>query len=257
MQRLRPAEAPPTVFGHRGMSRKAPENTLAAFALIAENTIPGVELDIHQCASGELVVAHDDTLTRTAGSDLVLREATLDQIREHEVGAWFGAPFTGEKVPTLAQLFDLLGDTVLYDVEIKSYGTFWGEPLPNGPEATLVELIRSYGLTRNCIISSFDPLILRRVSRLTREIPIALIYSNSGNVPVTIRRGRGRLFCSPDIMKPAHSIVTAGYVRRHHAHGRPVIPWTVDDPEVARRLAGLGVDGVITNVPDVIMAALK
>jgi glycerophosphoryl diester phosphodiesterase len=254
--RFRPAGRPPTVFAHRGMSKLAPENTMAAFALVARQGIPGVELDIHQCTTGELMVAHDDTLSRTAGVDLDLRQATLGQIREHEVGAWFDPQFTGEKVPTLAEVFELLGDGVFYDIEIKASGTYWGPPAPDGPEATLEALIRKHGLVEKCLVSSFDPLALRRFSRLTGDIPIALIYSNSKGVPVTIRRGRGRLFCRPEILKPHHSVVTRAFVSRNHAGGRQVIPWTVDDPDLARRLVDAGVDGLISNVPDVISSAV-
>ena len=85
------------------------------------------------------------------------------------------------------------------------------------------------------------------------EIPTALIYTNSRNAPAVIRRARGLAFCSPSAMKPEHSAVTARYVEHHHRKGRTVIPWTVDDPAEARRLASAGVDGIITNVPDLIM----
>ena len=255
--RFRPEGRAPTVFGHRGLSARAPENTLAAFRLISTEGIPGVELDIHQCRSGELVVAHDDTLSRTAGVDLTLREATLEQIRTHDVGSWFNPAFAAERIPTLEEVFELLGESVYYDIEIKPYGTFWGRAAPGGPEYTLRTLIRQHKLERRCLVSSFDPLVLRRFSELSREIPIALIYSNSRKLPVTIRRGRGRLFCKPDVLKPHHSIVTPRYVRRHHARGRQVIPWTVDDPSVAAELYEAGVDGVISNIPDKIMAELR
>ena len=253
---LRPRGAPPTVFGHRGMSTRAPENTLAAFDLIVQDGIPGIELDIHQCATGELVVAHDDTLSRTAGVDLKIRETSLSAIREHEVGSWFDPQFTGEKVPTLAEVFELLGGKVVYDIEVKHYGIYWGPPVPGGTEATLEALIRHHSLTDKCIVSSFDPLVLKRFAQLARDIPTALIYSNSRKVPVTVRRGRSRLFCRPEILKPYHADVTERFVRRQKARGRQVIPWTVAEPEEARRLSAAGVDGLISRVPDLIQSVL-
>ncbi|MEE8440127.1 MAG: glycerophosphodiester phosphodiesterase family protein [Spirochaetia bacterium] len=238
------------------MSTRAPENTLAAFELIARDGVSGIELDIHQCATGELVVIHDDTLTRTAGVALKIREAGLDAIREHEVGSWFGPRFTGEKVPTLTEVFELLGRRVVYDIEIKPYGKYWGPPAPGGTETTLDALIRHHGLADRCIVSSFDPFVLRRFARLATEIPAALIYTNTSNVPITVRHGRGRLFCRPDILKPYHADVTERFVRRRKARGRQVIPWTVGEPDEARRLSAAGVDGLISNVPDLIQSAL-
>lgn len=255
-RKLRAAGAPPVVFGHRGMPERAPENTLPSFALILENGIRGVELDIHQCATGELVVSHDDTLARTSGADISLVQASLAEIREHDVGAWFDERFKGETVPTLSEVFELLGTKVLFDIEVKHHAVYWGPPLNDGPEATLARLIRRHGLHDNCLVSSFDPLILRRFARTAPEIPTALIYANHSGVPVTIRRGRGRLFCRPAIMKPAFIDVGPHSVRTAHRRGRQVVPWTVGDPADAVRLADLGADGLISRVPDVIQAAL-
>ena len=253
---LRSEGGPPTVFGHRGMSTRAPENTLAAFGLIAQDGVSGIELDIHQCATGELMVAHDDTLSRTAGVDLKIREATFGAIREHEVGSRFGPQFTGEKIPTLAEVFDLLDRKVVYDIEIKHHGIHWGPPVPGGTEATLEALIRRHGLADRCFVSSFDPLVLRRFAQLTTDVPTALIYANSRNIPITVRRGRGRLFCHPDILKPYHADVTPHFVRRQKARGRQVVAWTVAEPEDARRLSAAGVDGLISRVPDLIQSVL-
>jgi len=257
VRQLRSNGSAPLIFGHRGVSSSAPENTLAAFRMISRDGIPGVELDVHQCATGELVVAHDDSLSRTAGSDLILRQLTLDEIRQHDVGGWFGREFRGQTVPTLDEVFALLGSSVIYDIEIKTAGVSFRTADPGGPEASLDALIHAHGLEGRCLVSSFDPLALRRFARVSADVPIALIYTNSPKAPFVIRKARGRLFCTPQILKPHHEVVTESYVRRHHAAGRQVVPWTVDDVETARRLADCGVDGIITNVPDRIRSAVS
>jgi glycerophosphoryl diester phosphodiesterase len=251
------AAGTPIVYGHRGMSRLAPENTLAAFALIRQNHIPGVELDIHQCATGELVVAHDDDLIRTAGAGLVLRESPLEAIREHDVGSWFAEEFRDQRVPTLEEVFELLGDGVYYDIEIKPFGIRLGKAAPRGIEVTLEALISRHGLAGRCLVSSFDPLIIRRFTGVTRTISTALIYSSSKEIPFAARRGRGLMICRPTDLKPHFKDVTASSVARQTNRGRRVIPWTVDDPSEALRLAAAGVHGLISNVPDVILAALQ
>ena len=256
LSRLESTEGGLIVYGHRGLSARAPENTLAAFSLIREENIPGVELDVHQCATGELVVAHDDDLLRTAGVRLSLREAPLGSIKEHDVGSWFDPKFRNQKVPTLSEVFELLGDGVEYDIEIKPYGVRLGRPMPQGPEVTLGALIHHHGLADRCLVSSFDPLVLNRFASVSRTIPTALIYSSSGDLPITIRSGRGRLLCRPDHLKPYFRDITSGFVRRQTARGRRVIAWTVDDPTEGRRLARAGVGGLVSNSPDVILNAL-
>lgn len=247
----------PLVVGHRGYSSRAPENTLPAFSLIAENAIPGVELDVHRCASGEIVVAHDDTLERTAGVPLRITAAVLAELLEHDVGSWFADRFAGERIPLLEQVFELLAGRCFFDIEIKSYGTRTGRARPGSVEAETVRLIRRHGLARRTIVSSFDPLIVRRVRLIAPEIPVAAIYSSSREIPWFLRRSGGRRFSGATVMKPHYSGAPEAMVRRHHRRGRLVMPWTVDDPDVARALADRGVDAVVTNRPGEIRDALR
>lgn len=247
----------PLVVGHRGYSSRAPENTLAAFSLLAENAVAGVELDVHRCASGEIVVAHDDTLERTAGVPLRIATSVLAELLEHDVGSWFGDAFVGERIPLLEQVFELLAGRCFFDIEIKSYGTRMGHARPGSVEAETVRLIRRHGLVHRAIVSSFDPLIVRRVRLLAPEIPVAAIYSSSREIPWFLRRSGGRRLSGATIMKPHYSGSPAAMVRRHHRRGRLVMPWTVDDASVALELAERGVDAVITNRPGEIRDALR
>lgn len=247
----------PIIYGHRGMSARAPENTMAAFGLLLEEAIPGVELDVHQCGSGEIVVSHDDNLVRTAGVELALRQSPLGAIQEHDIGSWFGPEFAAERVPTLEQVFALLGNRVVYDIEIKPYGTFLGGPRDGGIEEAVKQLIERHGLADRCMVSSFDPLLINRFRKLTREIPTALIYASARDLPFAVRNGRGRLFSRPDHLKPRIECARPSLVKRLSARGRRVIPWTVDDPVEALRLVAIGVHGLISNVPDQLIRAIQ
>ena len=247
----------PVVFGHRGYSAVAPENTLAAFSRIKEHSVEGVEFDIHQCGSGEIVVIHDNDLERVAGVPLSVAEASLSQLVEHDVGRRFSNEFTGERIPTLEQVFDLLGNTVVYDIEIKHNGVRLGGPLPNGIEERLGRLIRDFGLVDCCFASSFDPLAVRRLARIAPEIPRAVIYADSPNMPRWLRHGQGRLICGAAILKPQFDQVTTAMVEHNKKAGRAIVTWTVDDAEDARSLARVGVSGIVTNDPGTVVAALR
>ena len=247
----------PMVIGHRGYSSLAPENTFAAFRLILEHGIEGVELDVHRCATGEIVVAHDETLQRTAGVPLTLRDAPYGQIREHDVGRWFGEEFAGERVPLLEEILELFGDRVFLDIEIKHYATHFGHAQEGSVEAETVRLLRKHGLAGRCIVSSFDPFVVRRVRLLAPEIPVAAIYADTPDLPRLLRRGGARFYSGATVMKPNHASATPRHVRFHQRRGRLVMPWTVDDVELARVLAARGVDAVITNRPGEIRDGLE
>lgn len=240
----------PLLFAHRGYSRRAPENTMAAFFAARSSSIPGIELDVHRCGSGELVVIHDFDLKRLAGVDLAVESTDLATLRSLDVGTWFSPDFAGERIPLLEELFEALGSTVYYDIEIKSRST-----RPDGLERDLVATIRSRRLVGRCIISSFNPAAIREARRLAPEIPTALIYSRDREVPVLLRHGEGRFVSGCRVLKPDHRTITrAGMVVNQRLLGYPVIAWTVDDAAVAKGLLDRGVIGLISNDPGPLLA---
>src|SRR5512147_1098251 len=108
----------PLVLGHRGASAAAPENTLAAFRLAMEQGADGVELDVHRCATGEVVVIHDEDARRTAGADLRVAASPLAALRALDAGGWRGERFQGERIPLLAEVLEALPGA-LVNVELK------------------------------------------------------------------------------------------------------------------------------------------
>ncbi len=227
----------PLLFGHRGISAHAPENTLAAFALAVEQGIPGVELDVQRCRSGELVVAHDFSLERVTGEDLVIERTDYGAIHRLDAGSWFHPRYSDQRIPRLRDVFDLCGDRLYFDIEIKH-----GYTRRTELETRLLNLIYSYGLKERCIISSFNPFAVRFIKELDATIPTAIIYSRDKEVPRLLRRGHGRLIGRTAVLKPHYSLV-----RRRSR--RFVVPWTVNDPAEAKRLVELGVRGLISDDP--------
>lgn len=250
------SDGPVRVIGHRGYSSRAPENTLAAFSLLCDEGVFGAELDVYRCASGEVVVIHDHNLQRTAGVPLSVTETPFDRLREHDVGRWFNARHAGERIPLLEEVFELASGRLFFDVEIKHYPASDRKARGDGVEAQTVRLIRRHGLARRCIVSSFSPAIVRRVRLLAPDIPVALIYARAPDAPSRLRRKAARLLSGATVMKPHHGLATAANVRWHRTMGRLVMPWTVDDPDVAATLAARGVDAIITNKPGEIRDAL-
>lgn len=243
----------PLVFGHRGFSSRAPENTLASFAAALEHRVPGVEFDVHRCASGELVVIHDSELTRLSGVPGTVEAMTLDELKSRDVGVWFSELFRGERVPLLEEVFELLSDRVYYDIEIKHDRR--NDP---GIAEAVVSLVRARGLTERVCLSSFNPYAIRSLKDLAPEIPSAIIYSNSRELPWILRRGFGRFIGRAAILKPSRKLVTRGsMILDSTIAGHPVIPWTVNTEAEAVRLLSLGVDGLISDDPVMIMRTVE
>ncbi len=260
-----PALHQPLVYGHRGCSLRAPENTLASFALVAALAVRvdadradapapriGVELDVQLSSDGEVVVIHDFTLDRVAGRVDRVSQTPWSELRTVDVGSWFDSRYHGERIPLLSQVFQLLGERVQYDIELKH--RVRGE---TGLESRVAETIQRHGMDHRCIVSSFNPYALRAIHRHAPQLPRALIYSNSPDVPWALRRGAGRFLLATDILKPEWEQAGRALSRLRIGRRLPVLPWTVNDQQTARDLLARGCIGVISDSPETIVAGLQ
>jgi glycerophosphoryl diester phosphodiesterase len=248
-----PASSQRLLFGHRGYSALAPENTMAAFSLLLEHRIPGVELDVRLSRDAEVLVIHDENARRVTGVDAAVEECPASMLRSLDAGGWFGASFRGESIPLLDEVFELLADRVYYDVELKWRGRRGG-----GLEEAVVERIRAHGLEDRCLVSSFNPYCIRRIQALAPQMPTAHIYSSHREVPLLLRRGQAGLFLPAPFMKPQSKQLTRlGSFILRRVLGRQIITWTVDEPAEAARLIELGVRGFVSNDPDLIKPVMS
>ncbi|MGC0210167.1 glycerophosphodiester phosphodiesterase [Streptomyces levis] len=255
---------PPRVIAHRGASAYAPENTLAAVDKAAELGIRWVENDVQRTRDGELVVLHDDNLRRTTDVEEVfpdrapwrVRDFTAREIARLDAGSWFGPAYAGARVPTLEQFVHRVErhhQKLL--LEIKN-----PELYPGIERQTLKVLSNEGWLDRShlagrLIMQSFSADSVRTVHALKPGVKTGLL----GTPPVSDLPG---LAGFADQINPSHGSLTLAYVSSVQAftgpHGRPmeVFTWTVDDAATAQRVAGYGVDGIITNRPDVVREAV-
>ncbi len=240
----------PLLFGHRGYSALAPENTMEAFKLCVDQGIPGVELDVHLCKTGELVVIHDHDLKRLAGVEGLVEDLTFEELRRLDVGSHKNPKFKGARIPLLSELFESFGNKLYYDVELKVSGT-----KDTGIGKKTWETIKEYHLEEYCMVSSFNPFSIRYFNRSSkRAIPSAVIYCVSESVPKVLQKGAGRHLAKASVLKPIHKQVTAQTMERFRSSkGYPICTWTVDDLDTARRVLNLKVDGIISNDPGMLL----
>jgi len=237
------------VYAHRGAKAVAPENTLPAFAKAIEMGVAGIELDTQATADGQLIVLHDFRLERTTTGSGLLAEKTLAQLHGVDAGIRFHESFAGTPIPTLEQVFDLVADRCVVNVEIKNMAWDGGREVE-----PLVEMIQRRKLHEQVIVSSFNPIALMKMRWADPSIALGLLYSEE--LPIFLRRAWLGPLIAPEALHPHHSMVTAEYVEWAHSQGHYVNVWTVNDVELGRRLAGLGVDMLFSDVPDVMMAAI-
>ncbi len=233
----------PLILGHRGASAYAPENTLAAFRrALAEGGADGFELDVTLSADGVPVVIHDDTVDRTTDGVGAVARLTLAQLRSLDAGKWFGLSFERERIPTLDEVFATVGPRAIINVELKL------DPSPGRELAVKVAaLIRAHGVERRVLVSSFYYDNLQRLKRADPALPVGLLYSP--HEPGQMLRAWLNPGVRAEAHHPHHRLVNA-FTRRWW-RTRRVNVWTVNAEADLRRLMRLGVDGLITDRPDV------
>ena len=232
----------PLIIAHRGASRYAPENTLSAFKLAYEHGADGIELDAKLTIDGEVVVIHDQTLDRTTGSPGRVINKTLKQLKVLDAGSHFSEQFHGEKIPTLNEVFDLLGSKLLINVELTSYASP-GDALPE----KVAQLVQKHGIENNILFSTFHPTILLRIKRLLPDVPAALLTGN-GFIGFLGRSFIGRML-APDLIHPFYTYATRDFISHQHDIHRKVNVWTVNSSQDIQRCITDQVDGIITDDP--------
>ncbi len=223
------------VIAHRGSSATTPENSLAAFRLAADQGTDYVELDVQESADGEVLVVHDSDLMKAAGDPMKVWETDAARIRSVDIGSRVGPQFASERVPTLAEALAVCKGRCKVVVELKQYGH--GDRL----EEKVVGIVEAAGMADDCVFMSLDHGMVRRMKELRPAWRTGVLAAKSlGDLT---RLGA-------DFVAVEKTMATHLFVRHAHRAGQEVYPWTVDDPSWMFTLLSRGVDGLITNRPD-------
>jgi glycerophosphoryl diester phosphodiesterase len=229
----------PLIVAHRGASACEPENSLAAFERAARDGADGIELDVLACATGEVVVFHDDDLMRLGARPDRIADLSLAAVREVRLTS-------GAAIPTLQEVFERCGD-LLINVELKASGVG-----PTGVHALVdgvATIIDRMGpsLSERVLVSSFHPRVVRVWQRRAPHVRAGLLFERQSSLP--LRRAWALPWLRPFSAHPESVLCTAAAVRRWHRRGLRVSVWTVDGAPELRAFARMGVDAIITNDP--------
>ena len=235
------SEHPVRIFAHRGASKQAPENTLAAFRKAGEEHTDFVELDVQESSDGVVLVNHDEDLMKLARSPLKIWQTPAAEIQAVDIGSSTSPAFSDQRVPTLAAALEACRGVSEVDIELKDYGH--NQQL----EERVVGLVEAAGMQDRIVTMSLNPKMVARMKELRPKWTSGVLIAKSIGNPRAL---------PGDFLAVQKALATRRFIRQVHSTGRPVFAWTVDDPQTMLHFVGLGIDGLITNEPAIAREAL-
>lgn len=230
------------IFAHRGASGAAPENTLEAFDLAVRSGAHGVELDVHICRTGELVVAHDERVDRVSDGTGRIADMSLAELRSLAFCRTH-PEYKNARIPLLSEVFQLLQPAGLdINIELKNSIIDY----PDLERKVLEAAAREFDLSR-VVFSSFNHRSMLRMKELDPSVSCGLLYEAAMIRPWEYA---GRL--GMDAIHPHYSeiLLDSGECAAAHSAGIQVNTWTVNTPEDMDAVLRAGADILITNYPD-------
>ena len=236
------------IFGHRGFSGKYPENTMLSFQKAVEAGVDGIELDVHLTKDNRLVIIHDEQIDRTSNGSGWVKDMTLEELRRYDYSAAYEGVYGFNQIPTLEEYFDYVKDLpIITNVELKTgiydYPTI---------ERRVIAMIRTYGLQDRVILSSFNHFSIMRCKQLAPELKCGFLSESWLIDYGAYTKAHGVECCHPIFYNLQPDVV-----REMHEAGCEINTFTVNTAQDVRALSALGVDVLIGNYPDMMIAAQR
>lgn len=232
------------IFGHRGAPAYAPENTIVSIKKAIELGADGLELDVQETADGKLVIHHDLSLERL-GVQKNVHDLTFAEIRKLNASLKWESEFGFHPIPALEEIAELLEDNdIVLNLEIKS-----PQILPTGVVEKTVEFIKEHKLTERSIVSSFNPLILRKVKKLLPNVFTSLIWSKEDVQWFLLWYKLLYWICKPDGFHPDIQFLNKKIADWAKTKNMKIVVFTVNTPDQLKFVNDLKVDGIFSDDP--------
>lgn len=228
-------ERPTEIMAHRGASHVAPENTLAAIRQAIADQADWVEIDVQETADGKVVVVHDSDFMKLANNPLKIWNAPLAALEEIDIGTWFAPEFSEERVPTLKEVLELCRDQIGVIIELKYYGH------DQRLEPRVIEVVESLEMSDQIMVMSLKPDRVAIVKELRPEWKCGVLMS--------VSLGDIKNF-QADFLAVNAGFVGRQFINRAHRAGKEVFVWTVNDALSMSAMMNKGVDGILTDRPE-------
>lgn len=267
------------IHGHRGFRGEYPENTITAFKEAVKLGVDAIEMDVVISKDSQVVVSHEPWFnpkicTEPDGNKVRalhrhnLYKMDYSEIKKYDCGIRGNPQFPEQKAiaeykPLLSEVIESIDEycsanklpKIIYNIEIKSgkVGDGIWHPQPKRIAVLVDNVLKKYNINDRILIQSFDVRSLQAYHKLEPEVRIGLLVANTGTVDHNIRK----LGFTPYMYNPALKLVKDHTIKQVHDHSSKIIPWTVNHQQDMQRLILLGVDGLITDYPDLALRLRK
>ena len=229
------------IWGHRGASELAPENSMESFRLAHDMGADGIELDVHLTKDGQIVVAHDETIDRCSNGKGRIIDKTLSELLQYDFSD-HKQGYHNIKIPTLAEVLGFVkGTGMTINIEIKS-----GVVIYEGIEEKTMKLVDEMGLSSRIIYSSFNHYSLILIKNINPAAITGALYSEALIDPYLYAQHIGAAAIHPYYP----TLMVPGTIEGCKKNNIKIHTWTVDQPDHIGWLIKAGVDAIITNRPD-------
>jgi glycerophosphoryl diester phosphodiesterase len=230
------------IMAHRGASLAAPENTMAAVRAAIDSGAQWVEIDVQETADGEVIVIHDSDLQKIGRVPLGVATSTLEQLQEIDIGSWFDAEFSEERIPTLEQVLRLCRDRIRVNIELKYYGA------QRQLEKRVAEIVDANAMADQVVVMSLSLGGIRKMRQLRPAWTLGLLSSVAvGNLAAL----------DVDFLALNARFASRHLIRRMHEQGKDIMVWTINDPVGISVMASRGVDVIITDEPALAVSLME
>lgn len=224
----------PLLIAHRGERRLSPENTITACRLALQQGATGLEVDLRQCADGKLVVFHDSSLKRNFGLSRPVRDCSFDELKQL---TFRGDYQYDDRICSLREFLAVFKNTVPINLDLK--GSVFRR---NSMELVLVDIVREFDLYEQVWMSSFNPMIIKRLKAIDRKIRTGYLFQNPTMLHEVIDRG-----LNSDAWHPHFKNVNQRLINKARRLGKEIYVWTVNDETILNKVLSFEVEGIITD----------
>lgn len=234
-------------IAHRGSSKGAPENTIAAIKLAEKEKADYIEIDVHLTKDGHVVAIHDKSVDRTTNGSGKVQDFTLEQLQQLDAGSWFSPNFKGAKVPSLKEVFQSISENTRLIIELK-----YGDNKYPGIEKKIVKMVKDFNLENRVILKSFDVKILNTFEEIEPSIPrLYVLFGSWGGFTIdNFIRFHSMISIQNVSYYQVHKFfISQSLVDQVHREGKEIIAWgvTLNDRE---QMQELGVDILEVDDPE-------
>jgi len=238
-----------TVIAHRGASAYFPENTIPSFKGAIAMGADMVEIDVQLTSDKEVVVFHDEKISHCTDGRGKIANHTLAQLKKLDAGSWYDKIFKSTRIPTLAEVLGVCKNKIAVNIEIKTEAVskmFFG-----GIEEKCLKIVEQSGMNGHVVFSSFDTRAIMHLKQIDNKVTVAVLFEKKhygSKLPSDIIESAGA-----DAFNCSDTEFNKKWLTNIKSNNIPVNIYTVNDAKNMKRFINMGVSGIFTNKPDILI----